>query len=71
MYSVSGSVKVAAQDGQNPTSYQYRDVLISGTVLCSVGSPQVLVRNGSKQLQLTITNDAKQDAASDGKKPSH
>ncbi len=57
-YSVAARIKVATQTSQNSTNIEYRDVSISGTVLCSADRPQVLVRNGSKPLQLTITKEA-------------
>jgi hypothetical protein len=57
-YSVGVRIKIAAHKTQNSTNYEYRDVVISGTVLCSVDRPQVLVRNGSNPLQLTITKEA-------------
>lgn len=56
-YSISARVKVATQSTPNSTNYEYRDVLISGTVICVVGRPVVLVRNGSKPLQLTIAKE--------------
>jgi hypothetical protein len=64
-YSVGARIKVAT----NSTNFEYRDVSISGTVLCSADRPQVLVRNGSKPLQLTITKEAEQAAPSNGDKP--
>ncbi len=67
-YSVGARIKVATQTSQNSTNYEYHDVTISGTVLCSADRPQVLVRNGSKPLQLTITKEA---APSNGDKPSN
>ena len=67
-YSVSARLKVATHVNQNVTNYEYRDVSISGTVLCSADRPQVLVRNGSKPLQLTITQEA---APPTGDKPSN
>lgn len=59
-YTVSARLKVATQSGPN-SSYEYRDVSISGTILCSLDHPQTLVRNGSKPLQLTITREAEKD----------
>lgn len=54
-YTVGTRIKVVTQTNQNSTNYEYRNVSISGNVLCSAGRPVVLVRNGSKPLQLTIT----------------
>ncbi len=62
-YTVSARIRVSSQGSPNNTSYEYRDVSTSGTVLCSVDRPQVLVRNGTKPLQLTITKEAEQPAA--------
>ncbi len=36
------------------TNYQYRNVSISGSVLCAPGVPVVIVRNAKKPLQLTV-----------------
>lgn len=57
-YVVSTRIKIATQSGPNSTSFEYRDVSISGTVLCLADRPVVLVRNGPKPLQLTITKEA-------------
>lgn len=59
-YTVSARIKVSPQGSSNNTSYEYRDISTSGTVLCSADRPQVLVSNGSKPLQLTITKEAEQ-----------
>ena len=70
-YSIGARIKVATHTSQNSTNYEYLDATISGTVLCSSGRPQVLVRNGSKPLQLTITKEAEQAVPSNGDKPSN
>jgi hypothetical protein len=57
-YSVSGRIKVITQTTQKSTNIEFQDVSISGTVLCLAGRPKVIVRNGSKPLQLTIIKDA-------------
>ncbi len=67
-YTVSARIRVASQGSSNNTNYEYRDVSTSGTVLCSADRPQVLVSNGSKPLQLTITKEAEQPAPSKGDK---
>jgi hypothetical protein len=69
-YFVSVRIKVATQMGTNATNYEYRDVSTSGTALCVLGRPLVLVRNGPKPLQLTITKGGEQAGASEGDKPS-
>jgi hypothetical protein len=60
-YTVSTRIKVATQTGPDTTKYEYMSVRISGAVLCSADRPQVLIRNGSKPLHLTITKEAEQD----------
>ena len=60
-YSVSARIKVATQTNQTTTNFEFRDVSITGTVLCLADHPKVLVRNGSKPLQLTIIKEAEQD----------
>ena len=57
-YSIGTRIKVATHTSQNSTNYEYLDVTISGTVLCSLDRPQLLVRNGASPLQLTITKEA-------------
>jgi hypothetical protein len=57
-YSVSARIRVATQTNQTTTNFEFRDVSISGTVLCVADRPMVLVRNGSKPLQLTIMKEA-------------
>lgn len=61
-YSVGSRIKVATEAVANTTNYKYRDISISGTILCSAGRAHVLVRNGAKMLQLTITEGAGEDA---------
>lgn len=71
-YVVSARIKVATQTGPNATSYEYRDVSISGSAICKAGRPLVLVRNGAKPLQLTISKESEQTApgkAGDPPKP--
>lgn len=57
-YSISSRIKIAVQANPDLTNYEFRDVSITGTVLCTVDRPQVLVSNGTKPLQLTITRQA-------------
>jgi hypothetical protein len=61
-YNISARIKVAVQSGQIPGSFEYRDVSISGTVLCLANHPLVLFRSGQKPLQLTISKEAAQAA---------
>ncbi len=56
-YIVSTQMKVSTGSG----SFQYRDVPISGTVLCSLNQPVILVKNGQKPLQLTISTEVVKD----------
>ncbi len=56
-YTVSARIKASLQNSPGLTGYENRDISTSGTVLCSTDRPQVLVSNGSKPLQLTITED--------------
>ena len=65
-YSVGARIKVVTQKSQNSTNFEYRDVVISGNVLCVAGKPTVLVRNGTKPLALTITKGAEKDAPDNG-----
>ena len=60
-YSVGARIKVVTQKTQNSTNFEYRDVVISGNVLCLAGRPVVVVRNGSKPLQLTIIKGPEHD----------
>jgi hypothetical protein len=56
-YSIGVQLRVAVsvvQGEKGRTNYQYRDVSLSGTVLCSPGVPVVIVRNAKKPLQLTV-----------------
>lgn len=73
-YSVSARIKVPTHTNQTTTSFEFRDVSITGTVLCHADRPKVLVQNGSKPLQLTIIKEALADrtgqpAANSGSKP--
>jgi hypothetical protein len=61
-YSISARIKIATQTSQSSTNFEYRDVSVSGTVLCSADRPQALVRNGSKPLQLTITKETEPES---------
>lgn len=61
-YSVSARIKVITQTSQNSTNFEYRDVSISGNVLCIANRPVVVVSNGSKQLLLTISKQTEGDA---------
>lgn len=54
-YSVGARIKMVTQRSPNSTNFEYRDVIITGNVLCSDDRPVVVVRNGSKPLQLTLT----------------
>jgi hypothetical protein len=56
-YSIGVQLRIATsvvQGEKSMTNYQYRDVSLSGTVLCSPGVPVVIVRNAKKPLQLTV-----------------
>jgi hypothetical protein len=61
-YSVGARIKLPKQANPNTTNFEYRDIIIRGTVLCSEKKAQVLVQNGTKSLKLTITEDAEQVA---------
>lgn len=56
-YTVGARIKIPTQGNSNTTSYEYRDITVIGTILCSKDTPQVLVRNGTKSLNLTITEN--------------
>jgi hypothetical protein len=62
-YSIGARIKIPTQANSNSTSFEYRDIVIRGTVLCTKKEAQVLVQNGAKSLKLTIT-EAEQDAPS-------
>lgn len=56
-YSIGVQLRIATsvtQGEKQMTNYQYRDVSLSGTVLCTPGVPVVIVRNAKKPLQLTV-----------------
>jgi len=59
-YSVGVRVKVATHTNasQGTTSFEFRDVTITGTVLCRLDEAVAIVRNGDKPLQLTVSKAA-------------
>ena len=62
IYTVGLRVKMVAGKSQNSTNYEYRDTSITGTVLCSDDSPQVLISNGGKPMELTITKASEEES---------
>jgi hypothetical protein len=58
-YAVAARVKVktGAANDQRPPTFEYRDVSITGNVICSLDKPIVLIRNGARSLQLTIKKE--------------
>ena len=64
-YVVSARIKMATNVSANSTNFEYRDVSVSGNALCTAGRPLVLVRNGEKPLQLTISKEVEKAAPED------
>lgn len=64
-YSIGARIKIPTQVNPNTTNFEYRDITIQGSVLCSEKKAQVLVQNGTKTLKLTITEDTEQGADGD------
>jgi hypothetical protein len=62
-YTISVRVKVVTQVNRDTTNIQYQDLAISGNLICAINRPLVIVRNGLKPLQLTITKEAEQAGA--------
>ena len=54
-YSVGTQIKVPTSVHKDSTNYEYRDVTIIGSVLCSAGKPVAIVRNGGKPLELVVS----------------
>lgn len=59
-YTLVVQVKAATSVNQGSTIYNYRDVSLKGTVLCKAGEPVVIVKNGDKSLQLTVTQNSEE-----------
>lgn len=53
-YQISMSIPVTTGD-ENKKSAHYRDVGLSGSVVCEDGVPVVLLKSGSNSLSLTVT----------------
>lgn len=71
-YVVTARIKMATNVSATSTNFEYRDVSISGSAICTAGRPLVLLRNGAKPLQLTISKEPEQtapDKARDSPKP--
>lgn len=54
-YSIGMQVKVAISVNQEARNYEYRNVAINGSVLCSAGKPVAIVKNGGKPLELVVS----------------
>jgi len=54
---VSYVLRVRLKTASSPTTYEFRDVSVTGNVLCKPGEPVVIVKNGEKTLQLTVTQE--------------
>ncbi len=55
-YTLVVRIKVTSNPG--PPNIEYRDVSVGGTILCKPGEPVVIVKNGDKTLQITVTQEA-------------
>ncbi|WP_411825485.1 hypothetical protein [Luteolibacter sp. AS25] len=66
-YAVAARVKVKTRtaNDQKTANFEYRDVSITGNVICSLNEPIVLIRNGARSLQLTIKKEAEQGGDGD------
>jgi hypothetical protein len=62
-YVVTAQIKIVVQSNQNGAiSVDFREVSLSGEVLCATDRPHAIVRSGSKSLHLTISKEAQPNA---------
>ena len=53
-YALGFRLKIASGGS---STYEFRDVSVNGNVLCKPGEPVVIVKNGEKTLQLTVSQE--------------
>jgi hypothetical protein len=53
-YQIGMQVKVVTSTQGGATNYEFQDVTINGSALCTAGKPVVIVRNGGKPLELVV-----------------
>lgn len=64
-FMVSYTLRIRVRMGTNPGSpgppnAEFRDLSLSGNILCKPGEPVVIVKNGDKSLQLTVTQNSEE-----------
>ncbi len=62
-YSIGMQQRVPTSVQKEVTNYEYRSVVMRGSVLCPEGKPVVIVKNGAKPLQIAVSTTAAEPGA--------